>query len=65
MITFNEYWTELTKGSTQWTTLERLAAKDAFEYVQRSIDNWISVEEIGKERIKWENLYHQQRKDRI
>ena len=35
---FDEWWEKITAKSNQWTTLERLAALQAWEYQQEKID---------------------------
>ena len=35
IISFNDWWDDQTKDSDQWGTLERLAAKDAWEFATR------------------------------
>jgi len=37
-MTFNEWWEDQTKDSCQWGTLERLAAKDAWEFAEKQAE---------------------------
>lgn len=54
---FNEWWDNLTKSSDQWTTLERLAAYDAWNFQVERMNQRV-VEEL--ERIKrWKEELNQ------
>ena len=53
MISFDEWWNK-TVGNGQWTTLERLAARDAWHYVQADSDR---LAEFAQEVVQWSEAY--------